>query len=307
MKTFISDNANHLYLQTLYSLAVMPVTSAPRGMPISEVIGPQVILTDATRCLVTVPARKLNYPFAVAEFWWIATGREDVASIEPYCSEIAKFSDDGRVFYGAYGPRWHHAAAYVVRTLKADPDSRQAVIDIWRPDIVHLERTPKDVPCTISHQYFIRDGKLHAITTMRSWDAWLGMPYDVFNHSRLASIIAGELGVELGSLIVKPGSLHLYDRDRAKVLKLFDDVGPPAAISKAPPIRDLPGLIPSELIDLDMANLAPVTMGAVADVPGIEPWLPYLRTMGCRFYRDTGHRADWEVGGLAMEPTGLIT
>jgi thymidylate synthase len=56
----------------------------------------------------------------------------------------------------------------------------------------------------------VRDARLHLIGTMRSNDAYLGLPHDVFAFTMLQEIVARAVGVELGEYIHFAGSLHLY-------------------------------------------------------------------------------------------------
>lgn len=248
MLNFYSDEANGLYLQVLRYLASLSPDDhvSPRGMPVREVADARAVLGESRRPLASLPERRLNYHFAVAEWWWIATGRDDVASIEPYCSEIRKFSDDGRRFFGAYGPPWRTQARYVVDKLKADPDSRQAVLSIWRPS----PPLTRDVPCTVSMQYLLRGGRLHAVVTMRSWDAWLGFPYDLHNFARLQACVAGELGAEPGWLSVHAGSLHMYERNYDQAVALLAASRAPG---RAPELPTLPGIVPPAIALADMA------------------------------------------------------
>ena len=158
-----------------------------------------------------IKERKLNYRFMIAEALFILSGDNTVAGITPWCKKMAEYSDDGEVFFGAYGPRIASQKEYVVSALNADPGTRQAVMTIWR------ENPPKtkDVPCTVSLQFLVRFDKLHCIANMRSSDAWLGWPYDVFNFSMLSACIALSLKqkVKLGKLYLNAGSQHLYERD----------------------------------------------------------------------------------------------
>jgi thymidylate synthase len=242
-------DVNTMYRQALSRLLNLEPGPSPRGQATREILGQSLLLSDASRCLLTWPERKLNYHFAVAEWWWIATGRSDVASITPFCSEIAKFSDDGQSFFGAYGPPWTAQADYVVKKLRQDIDTRQAVATIWRQSPPET----KDVPCTVSMQYLCRDGTLHAIVTMRSSDAWLGLPYDTFNFARLLALVAGEIGLPVGSLRINAGSFHLYERNVEKARELLNTAQSgivetlPAHPRVAPPLDALPGLVPASL------------------------------------------------------------
>jgi len=141
----------------------------------------------------------------------MAAGRYDLATLTKYNKRMAEFSDDGVTLAGSYGSRLSTQMDYLLTQLRK-PGSRQAVATIWTT-------TPafsRDIPCTISWQLLARDGVLHAITTMRSSDIWLGLPYDFFNFAQLTNGVAGELGLTPGELTFNLGSSHLYDRDREK-------------------------------------------------------------------------------------------
>ena len=105
------------------------------------------------------------------------------------------------------------ALQHVVNLLVNDNSSRQAIVhynlpsDYWEGN--------KDVPCTLSHQLFIRNSKLYMITTQRSCDIFLGLQYDVCWSCEFQQIVQKELSkrginVELGSFVHQIGSLHLY-------------------------------------------------------------------------------------------------
>ena len=193
--------------------------AVPRGYFTKE-LPQQTIMVDMRRPVLTIPERKLNYRFMAAEAYWILSGDNKVETIAPYNSRIADFSDDGVVFFGAYGPKIINQLPYVVAKLKDDPMSRQAGINIWR------ESPPltKDVPCTVSMFFSIRDNKINNHVFMRSSDAWLGVPYDVFNFSMVAHLVCALInqgrGVEYepGTLYLTMASSHLYQRNFEEAL-----------------------------------------------------------------------------------------
>lgn len=183
-----------------------------------ELVGKQTrwpMSTPAIAC----PSRKLGYKFMCAEPAWIIGGSNRLDEIMPFAKYLGNFSDDGVTTAGAYGPPFIDQASWAAQALVKDWQSRQAVVSIWRP----RPAPSRDTPCTLSHQYVIRDygGKrvLHCIATMRSSDAWLGIPYDVPTFSAMAAHVAllvREMGGhvdELGTLVLTAGSQHLYERD----------------------------------------------------------------------------------------------
>ena len=100
--------------------------------------------------------------------------------------------------------------------LEKDPNTRQAVIHIKEPRNV-INNPTKDLNCTLTLQFLIRDNKLHLITNMRSNDIWLGLPYDVFNFTCMQIQMAMELGVDVGNYYHNVGSFHMYARDYEKL------------------------------------------------------------------------------------------
>lgn len=211
---------HNLWLSTVQTLVdignwVAPVN--PAGAT-RELLGRPFHIGDSAACLLDVRARKLNYRFAVAEAVWMATGRSDLESLTRYNSVMKQFSDDGIFLTGAYGPHLCGGLARVVRKLTEDPLSRQAVLQIPRPQIYYT----KDEPCTLSLQFLQRDGYLNCIATMRSSDVWLGIPYDVFSFAFFQNCLAGRLGYRRGWLTINAGSQHLYERNVSNARELLN-------------------------------------------------------------------------------------
>ena len=205
---------NGVWLETLQKIIESNLVSKPRGFEIKEILNNQMKI-DMHIPILSVIKRNLGYKFMAREAWWIMDGRNDVESIKDYSKAISNFSDDGYHFNGAYGPRlvdqWH----YIVDSLINDIDTRQAVATIWRPN----PRASKDIPCTISVQWLIRNNKIYCVDNMRSSDIWLGVPYDVFNFTMLTGylmLLLRERGLddlELGYLYLNAGSRHLYENN----------------------------------------------------------------------------------------------
>lgn len=201
-----------IWLRTLYSILTNGGEVAPRGEKTKEILQ-NTMAIDMRRPVLTFAPRKLSYQFMAAEAFWILSGDNSVAGIAPWNKNIAKFSDDGKTFFGAYGPKLSGQWEYMAAKLIQDNDTRQAGATIWR------ENPPatKDTPCTISVFFNIRQGKLNCHVFMRSSDVWLGIPYDVFNFSMLAhkmcaTLYAKGLTLDPGTLYLTAASQHLYEQ-----------------------------------------------------------------------------------------------
>ena len=73
--------------------------------------------------------------------------------------------------------------ASVTNLLKQRSTSRRAVIQLFDAEDISSEH--KEVPCTTTMQFFQREGRLHMVTTLRSNDAYKGLPHDVFCFTML--------------------------------------------------------------------------------------------------------------------------
>jgi thymidylate synthase len=200
--------------ETLHNILTTGNPVAPRGK-ITREIPQYTIEVDMRKPVLRVPERSLSYNFMAAEAFWILSGDDRVETIAPYNGRIVEFSDDGKRFFGAYGPKIVAQLPYVVNKLRLDRDTRQAGLNIWRES----PPSSKDIPCTVSIFFSTRQAKLNCHVFMRSSDVWLGMPYDVFNFSMLSHLVCGLLNspddlncrVEPGQLYLTAASSHLYE------------------------------------------------------------------------------------------------
>lgn len=208
---FFPPNSSTAWVKAVKAIFADGQGVAPRGKHTIELLGPTCEV-DMNSPVVAVADRQLSYKFMAAEALWILSGSNKVADIAPYNPRIADFSDDGQIFFGAYGPWVVDQLDYVVRSLLRDRETRQAVMTIW-------QRNPapsKDIPCTVALTFSIRAGTLHCHAFMRSSDVWLGLPYDIFNFSMVAAKVACQYNlnhskpVSLGTLRVTAASSHLY-------------------------------------------------------------------------------------------------
>ena len=166
--------------------------------------------------------------YAIGELLWYLSGSNKVDDIGVYSKVWKNLTDNGETVNSAYGYRIFEKYGfdqmdYVYKVLKEHPDSRQAVIHI-KDAINYLDYPTKDVPCTIALQYFIRDGKLHTTTYMRSNDIWTGFPYDVFSFTAFQIMLAFKLNVGIGEYTHIAGSLHLYERDAISYTKNLEEI-----------------------------------------------------------------------------------
>ncbi|NQX26270.1 thymidylate synthase [Microbacteriaceae bacterium VKM Ac-2854] len=191
--------------------------NAPRGHASLERLGVSFTVQNSTERAVRLPSRRANIVFCFAESLWYLSGSNDLDFIAYYAPSIAKYSADGRTLQGtAYGPRifdYHGRDQWdvVVDTLRADPDSKRAVVQIF--DAHEVSGDNIDVACTLALQFLLRDGRLCGVGFMRANDVFRGMVSDVFSFTVLLEVLARQIGAEVGSYSHQVGSLHVYGTD----------------------------------------------------------------------------------------------
>lgn len=235
---------NVIYSNIVQQLLTEGKPVETRGTNSLELMGVNIVLEDPRSRLITNGARKFNMALAAGELAWHLSGSADVSFISYYAKNWAKFSDDGEYIRGScYGhsiftsmdsqpSQW----VRVKQLLQTDPQSRRAVLLFYNPDY-GLDSDYKDVACTMSMQFLLREGRLNCITYMRSNDVIWGLPYDIFLFTVLQELMALEIGVEVGTYQHIAGSLHLYDyhielAKRIVGVKESED-------SKMPPIHEV--------------------------------------------------------------------
>jgi thymidylate synthase len=155
---------------------------------------------------------------AVAEFVWYASGNDSVAAIERYIPRYKTMVGGGERAAGAYGPRLFGPSGQLesmVAMLSRSPSTRQAVVQLFNRD--DLLNSHADVPCTCTLQFFVRDGLLELHVQMRSNDAVLGLPHDLFSFTMVQEWVAARLGYGLGPYVHTVGSFHIYEADVERV------------------------------------------------------------------------------------------
>lgn len=178
--------------------------------------------------LARMPA--VNPAFTIVETVWILAGRDDSALLNHWYPGLPKYKGAGERYHGAYGHRLRHwfgldqlERAY--QTLRNNQNSRQVVLQIWDPsvDLPDEEGQPasRDIPCNVLSMLKVRNGRLEWTQVMRSNDLFRGTPDNFVQFTVLQEVMAGWLGLEVGSYNHLSDSLHVYEDD-LELLKGFD-------------------------------------------------------------------------------------
>ncbi len=190
-------------------------------------------------------------PFScLGELCWYLACTNDLAFICYYIRNYSEYSDG----VGGYGPRlfnWRGINQFdnVANILRRKPDSRQAVIQLF--DGSDILGQNSDVPCTCTLQFMVRGNRLNLIAYMRSNDAYLGLPHDVFCFTMLQELMAAMLCVDLGMYRHMVGSLHLYKKDIPSAEDFLDEGWQPTTMPMPPMPAGDPGPQICELLEAE--------------------------------------------------------
>jgi thymidylate synthase len=245
MLTFEATTANQLWeglACRLLDTGALPQQS-DRG-PTRELLHVTFTLTQPRQRWVSIRRPPINVAFALAEVLWMLSGRRDAAFLSPWNSQLADFIGGEPIHHGAYGHRLRRHLGFdqlerASEVLARNSDTRQVVLQIWdsRIDLPNIDGTPasQDIPCNVVSMPKLRGGRLEWMQIMRSNDLVRGLPYNLAQFTFLQEVMAGWLGVDVGTYNHVSDSLHLYERDHAYVELIERSSGTHVPLSYALP------------------------------------------------------------------------
>lgn len=184
--------------------------------------------------------RDANPFFHLFEALWLLAGRNDARWLDRFVGDFSsRFAEEDGHLHGSYGFRWRKhfdldgegnpnlpdQLDTVVRLLKANPDDRRVVIQMWDA-VSDLGQQRKDIPCNLMVVPRIRYGRvkdyagfgmdepeqLLDITVFnRSNDIVWGMfGANAVQFSMLQEYLAGRIGVGIGKYTQISTNAHMY-------------------------------------------------------------------------------------------------
>lgn len=173
--------------------------------------------------------KQMPFKILLHELFWFISGSSDVQylhdhNIKYWDGFLHEGSKDlGRV----YGVQWRHwkrpdgsevdQLQWTINELKTNPDSKGIIVSAWNAGELGDKRwNPNDYgdmrlpPCHTMFQFDLTKGKLRLLLFQRSWDVFLGAPFNIAQYALLLHMVAHVIGAEPRELIVSAGNAHLY-------------------------------------------------------------------------------------------------
>lgn len=215
-KHFSEASVDDLLQVTLSTLLDVGEPVDPTKGPTRELRGVTLELTNPRARLSRSESRGKVFG-ALGELLWYLSGSNSTEQIAYYLSEYRKFDEEGAI-HGGYGPRLRgdgddDQLAQIVGLLGRRRSSRRAVVQLFVGSDLLIEHV--DIPCTCSLQFMIRDERLEMVVFMRSNDAYIGLPHDIFCFTMIQELVARSLDADVGPYTHMVGSLHLYDSNES--------------------------------------------------------------------------------------------
>lgn len=250
MKLISTRNVQGALPLGLDYLTKMGIERDSRNGPV--LVAPCPVMTyywNPTERVIFWPERDANPFFHLFESLWMLAGKNDVAYVAQFVKRMRDFSDDGETFHGAYGHRWlHHFCmvedaeypedmafreidqlATIIKLLKANPDERRCVLQMWDAS-VDLGRQGKDLPCNTQAYFTINhNGVLDMTVCNRSNDMILGAyGANAVHFSFLQEYVAAGIGVKVGGYWQLSNNFHTYvNADLARCRPLIEEAPDP--------------------------------------------------------------------------------
>lgn len=217
------------YLELMAKILKDGKTKKTRGIhPVRSIFGAQVRF-DMRAGFPLLTTKKMPFKILLHELFWFISGSSDVQ----YLHDHKIFYWDGFLREGetdlgrVYGVQWRHwkrpdgsefdQLQWAIDQIKTNPDSKGILVSAWNAGELGDKRwNPDDYgdmrlpPCHTMFQFDVTKGKLRLHLYQRSWDVFLGAPFNIAQYALLLHMVAHVTGYEARELIISTGSAHLY-------------------------------------------------------------------------------------------------
>lgn len=217
MKVISARNVHQALPNAMRALQAEGVEKPSRNGPVLKFDTPVATMYQRpTERVMFWPQRDANPFFHLFESLWMLAGRRDVEYVAQFVERMRSYSDDGEVFWGAYGYRWRHwfdkdQIQMIIEGFRKDPNDRRLVLSMWDGHN-DLGRQGKDLPCNLQALFSINAlGSLDMTVTNRSNDiVWGAYGANAVHFSVLQEYIATALGIPVGRYWQMSANFHAY-------------------------------------------------------------------------------------------------
>lgn len=176
------------------------------------------------------------------EWWWKKyveitkmEGKSDFMTLEDYVEKVktdevfaAKYADLGSAYpvnrrhFKGEGDREADQIAWVIAWLKKNPNRKSYVVSAWHPcytyEMARLGESMALPPCHTTFQFNVNDvWELSCALFQRSWDMFLGIPFNIASYALLTTMIAQVTWLKVGEFVHFLWDAHIYSNHEEPV------------------------------------------------------------------------------------------
>ncbi|WP_199614513.1 thymidylate synthase [Paenibacillus alkalitolerans] len=213
------------YLDLLKDVLENGVDKADRtGTGTRSVFGRQLRF-DLSEGFPLVTTKKVHMKSIIHELLWFLSGDTNIRYLKENGVSIwDEWADENGDLGAVYGSQWRSwpagdgrtidQVANVIGAIKRNPDSRRHIVSAWNVAEVDRMALP---PCHFVYQFYVADGRLSCMFTMRSVDTFLGLPFNIASYALLTHMVAQQCDLDVGELVWSGGDVHIYSNHMEQV------------------------------------------------------------------------------------------
>ncbi|MFD0670232.1 thymidylate synthase [Cohnella sp. GCM10027633] len=172
-----------------------------------------------------VTTKRVHLKSVVHELLWFISGETNIRYLKENGVSIwDEWADENGDLGPVYGSQWRawetpdgrkiDQLTQVVDSIKRNPDSRRHIVNAWNVSVIDEMKLP---PCHFVFQFYVANGKLSCMLTMRSIDTFLGLPFNIASYALLTHMIAQQCDLEVGEFVWSGGDTHIYSNHMEQV------------------------------------------------------------------------------------------
>jgi len=164
----------------------------------------------------------------VHELLWMISGNTNVKYLQDNKVKIwDAWADENGDLGPVYGSQWRSWKSHkrqeklsgsipqeidqlrnVIERIKENPNCRRLIVTAWNPAEVPDMNLP---PCHFVYQFNVRNNELlDCHMNIRSWDTFLGGPFNIAQYALLTHMVAQVTGLRANELTISSGNTHIY-------------------------------------------------------------------------------------------------
>lgn len=219
------------------------------GTKTLSIFGPQIVFRDVGKRFPLITTKRIHLKSVIGELLWFLSGSTNKHELRDKY-EVTIWDEWGDDKTGELGPIYGHQwvawkdyktkfvpaisgpgmeipiyinqLQNIIDKLKSNPDDRRLIVSAWNTAEIDQMALP---PCHWSYQFdtrqYPKDDKrtLNIKMNIRSWDIFLGGPFNIASYALILMMMAQEVDMIPGDLYISAGDVHIYENHLEYILK----------------------------------------------------------------------------------------